>query len=878
MLRYSSILLLLSMLLFACAPAVSDIPQNTTPLPAANDTSVTTITFGAYDQYRDYFEPLIRHFNAENEDMQVIFVDLSDTIDLQEANQDFLRAVVSAADTAFTYVSSEDIAKDYLFDLNPLIDADVTFDIDDYYPSAFVPLSTDGGLYVLPTIAEAPLIAYNKTLVEQAGIEVPDEPSWRDLHEMARILAQREGATVETYGLMTGDLGLASFLAQLEQAGIDPFATPREQLNLEQPAYADAVEETQAMLEAGILWHAKSQPNLFSEEEGFVISVPDTLSELAREQRIAFWHSLYFFPSLSNGALPFEIGYIPEPTLSLPQYLPGQEGYVISSGTFHPQAAWRWLSFLANYMPLAEQGYRVSEAPARRSVAEQNPVWRNQQEDYIKAFRAALERPSTINPDIDPMVWQALRNLWDDTVQGDESIDTMLQTAQAAISQEREEPDSRSEPIVVATPVILAEGTQVIEFGTLGIIPDLKSLTRRFAEEYPDMYVEPTTIDDNALGEGTAAHFAHASADVDCFAWDLSPPNDKVTTTLNLRPFIEGDAAFPRDDYPPALLGYFEREGGIYGLPLSMRLRALAYNEDHFQSVDFAPPPADMTLDDFLALVQQMTRRDGTEQKYGYALPFGEPRDLWLFLDQFDAPLSQNSSQGPVPNFTDPTMVRALTYYVDLLRQYSPHGDLPGYDDSIMIGYVNSGQSAMWMTDSAWGGLSRDADDPDAISVGLVPPPRDRDTIGPSDVIIQGTYISPQSEHPEACWEWLKFLSNHSTFMNPGSFPARRSLAQSPTFLSQASPRAAELYEDYLPRLNDPTALSEQDLFNTPFFDPFWLYRAVDRAIQGRDLAEELAIAEKLTNEYLQCVRQDGEPRECAEVVDPTYDGKGPRK
>lgn len=878
MLRYSNLLLLLSMVLFACAPVISDVPQNTTPLPAvANDTSVTSITFGAYDQHRDYFEPLIRHFNAENEDIQVIFVDLGDTVEPQVASEDPLRAVISAADTAFTYVSSEDIAKDYLLDLKPFIDADAAFDIDDYYPSAFVPLSTDGGLYVLPTIAEAPLIAYNKTLVEQAGIEVPAELSWSDLHEIARTLTQREGSTIETYGLMTGDLGLVSLLAQLEQAGIDPFATPREQLNLEQPVYADAVEATQAMLAAGVLWHPKRQPSLFSEEEGFIVSVPDTLSELARDQRIAFWDALYFFPSSNSGALPFEIGYIPEPTMSLPHYLPDQEGYVMSSGTLHPQAAWRWLSFLVNYMPLAEEGYQVSEAPARRSVAEQNPVWRNQNEDYIKAFRSALERPSNIDPAIDPVVWQALRNLWDDTVQGDEPIAMLLQMAQAEISQEHEEPDTLSDPVVVATPAILAEGISVIEFGTSMTTPELKTLTLRFSEEHPDIYIEPTYID-NSTAEEVSSYFSRTIDDVDCFSWHTGAPNNVLTETLDLRSFIEGDTAFPRDDYPSALLGYFEREGGMYGLPLSFQVRALAYSATQFESAGVTPPQSDISLDEFLSLAQQMTRRDGDKQKYGYALPFGEPRDLWFFLDQFDAPLSQNSAQGPVPNFTDPTVVRALMYYVDLLRQYSPHGDLPGYDGGIMIDYISTGEGAMWMTYGSNGLLSLESGYATIIDPHIVPLPRNIATVGLSDIIVEGMYISPQSEHPEACWEWMKFLSQHSTSINPLSFPARQSLAQSPTFLSQAAPGAAELYEDYLPRLNDPRALSGQDLFNTPFFDPFWLYRAVDRAIQGRDLAEELAIAEELTNAYLQCVRQDGEPRQCAEAVDPTYEGKGPRQ
>ncbi|NOK60456.1 MAG: hypothetical protein GFH27_549281n150 [Chloroflexi bacterium AL-W] len=44
--------------------------------------------------------------------------------------------------------------------------------------------------------------------------------------------------------------------------------------------------------------------------------------------------------------MTFEVGYATVPPLALGLWDTSQ-GYAISSGTAHPEAAWRWLSFLS---------------------------------------------------------------------------------------------------------------------------------------------------------------------------------------------------------------------------------------------------------------------------------------------------------------------------------------------------------------------------------------------------------------------------------------------------------------------------------------------------------------------------------------------------
>lgn len=514
-------------------------------------------------------------------------------------------------------------------------------------------------------------------------------------------------------------------------------------------------------------------------------------------------------------------------------------------------------------MPLLENRADQSEIPTRRSLAEQRQETLHQNSEYVDALRVALERPKTRPAHFDASVLWALQSAVDTTARSDESASEILRAAEEEIANAPWETSTPTaiEPIVVATPVILPAGSTEIRFGIAARSQELREIVNQFRDEHPDIYVNLISVE-QGYDSGVIPQFVRTSELVDCFTWNAVPPTEMLTTTLDLRPLIEADTTFPEDDYPPALLGYFEREGGMHGLPLRFRVRALAYNEDRFEDSNLAPPQSDMTLDEFLALAEQMTRREGGEQKYGYALPFSGPLDMWFFLEQFDASISQEGLQGPEPDFTNPAVVEALTFYVDLLREYSPHEDLPGYAGGIMIDYINSGAGAMWM-DHSYGTLSVDTQDSEDVVPRLVAPPRNVDTIGPSDVIVDGMYISAQSPYPDACWEWLHFFSDHTTLLNQTSFPTRRSVAQSPTFLAGLAPGAAELYEAYLPALDEPTALVQEGLFNDPFFDPFWLYRAVDRAVQGEDLVTELEFAQTLTGEYLLCRRGGGTQDAC---------------
>ena len=82
--------------------------------------------------------------------------------------------------------------------LEPMTDLPADYHLDDVFPSVREGLSAKGTLYALPFYAEASITYYRKDLFEQAGLQMPEQPTWAQLAEFAGKLHQPEQGV---YGL-----------------------------------------------------------------------------------------------------------------------------------------------------------------------------------------------------------------------------------------------------------------------------------------------------------------------------------------------------------------------------------------------------------------------------------------------------------------------------------------------------------------------------------------------------------------------------------------------------------------------------------------------------------------------------------------------------
>ena len=87
-------------------------------------------------------------------------------------------------------------ANGWLVGLNDLAAASDTYDIDDLIPAVRNGLSVDGELYSSPFYAESSFVMYRADVLEEAGLTMPDAPTWDEVAEIARAVDTDEMAGI----------------------------------------------------------------------------------------------------------------------------------------------------------------------------------------------------------------------------------------------------------------------------------------------------------------------------------------------------------------------------------------------------------------------------------------------------------------------------------------------------------------------------------------------------------------------------------------------------------------------------------------------------------------------------------------------------------
>ncbi len=86
-------------------------------------------------------------------------------------------------------------AQDWLVSLDDLSDE---YDADDILPAMRAALSVDGTLYAAPFYGESSMVMYRTDLMEAAGMEMPEAPTWDFIAEAARAMTDKDA---EIYGI-----------------------------------------------------------------------------------------------------------------------------------------------------------------------------------------------------------------------------------------------------------------------------------------------------------------------------------------------------------------------------------------------------------------------------------------------------------------------------------------------------------------------------------------------------------------------------------------------------------------------------------------------------------------------------------------------------
>jgi multiple sugar transport system substrate-binding protein len=430
-------------LLEAQAQAEADIQEaqaeraDATPMPTvvvgsrqeeqSTGEDVTTIRFtpgiGAVNNLQAYRDA-VQEFNAAHSDIKA-------EVDLPDFTGSM--GIPSLAENFDCFQWTADIqnpeSQAAVLNLKPFLDADSSFNIDDFYPALVEQFTWQGQLWALPAELQPYVIEYNRDLFGDARV---DEPAldWttEDFVELATALTNGEGEE-KHYGFVPQYFELTDLLPLLQRRGarlIDETTDPPAFI-LNDPATVEALRwyadlsteyEVKPIFLGDIADFADANTFLFEREA------------LINEGRAAMWTSdiVSIFgdrSELNTGVAPMPVG------------IDGSSGggssfgYFISAETEARQACWQLITFLTE-QPALTQGL-----PARRSVAESDAFRQQVGAERADVFRASVTGTGDFTGDVfEGESWMSaagsfwLGRAYDQVVKGEAGAEEALNAAQ----------------------------------------------------------------------------------------------------------------------------------------------------------------------------------------------------------------------------------------------------------------------------------------------------------------------------------------------------------------------------------------------------------------------------------------------------------------
>jgi multiple sugar transport system substrate-binding protein len=311
-------------------------------------------------------------------------------------------------------------------------------------------------------------------------------------------------------------------------------------------------------------------------------------------------------------------------------------------------------------------------------------------------------------------------------------------------------------------------------------------LIEMFNEQHPEITVERRSIIssekwDYLFREGKVDVFLLSSED------ELFGNLRREDKILSLTPFLQDADTVGLDDFYPDALQAFQREGSTWAIPAGVNMGVVYYNKDLFDLNDAPYPQIGWTWEDLLLAGSAVTNPD--EDVFGLV---AYPIFIIPFIYQHGGKLFDDIGAPGQMTFDDPLTVETVEWYASLVHDYeimpSPADAAKRFGNDGNAGYVwwrrKAGMYLGFLSDK--GGESWGTGGRWPMEWGMVPLPRDQSAF--TFAFALGHAATADTEHPQACWEFLTFLSEHTV---PYVMPARRSIVESAAFEERVGPEVA---------------------------------------------------------------------------------------
>jgi sorbitol/mannitol transport system substrate-binding protein len=207
--------------------------------PAFAQTTLTIATVNNGDMIR--MQGLTDDFTSKNPDIKLEWVTLEENVLRQRVTTDIAtKGGQFDVITIGTYEVPIWAKQGWLVGLD---DLGAEYDIDDILPPIRAGLSYEGKLYAAPFYGESSMVMYRTDLFQEAGVTMPESPTWDQIAEAARKLTKKDQ---EIYGIcLRGKAGWGentAFITTLANSYGARWFDENWKPQFDQPAWKEAME------------------------------------------------------------------------------------------------------------------------------------------------------------------------------------------------------------------------------------------------------------------------------------------------------------------------------------------------------------------------------------------------------------------------------------------------------------------------------------------------------------------------------------------------------------------------------------------------------------------------------------------------------------
>ena len=301
------------------------------------------------------------------------------------------------------------VATGQVLDLKPLIDADPSFTLDDFYRQPIEELSHDGKVYGLPRDISTLVVYYNADLFTAAGLATPNELAaqgkwnWSAPLNSARQLPEPAKGQ---HGAGWNNWWGPSWSYFVQAAGGSLFNAERTACALDSPETIEAARFAQTF------YTEKLRPT----------GGQETLDNLFNAGRIGMlWSGRWMTPTVrKNARFTWDVAEMPIGKRQSSWLFWG--AYLINARTENPQAAWQVLKQLTSAESMGKLATLGSTIPARKNSASIDLFLASSPPRNNQAFLNSLAY-ATVEAPLWHISWSDYNNrvqsLWDQLIAGE---------------------------------------------------------------------------------------------------------------------------------------------------------------------------------------------------------------------------------------------------------------------------------------------------------------------------------------------------------------------------------------------------------------------------------------------------------------------------